>query len=119
MPSNKRGHKRPSGGTSLPRRLCRGRYVFELPTNGKRIMLKQRIFIILVASLFMVSVLAQENAHGKLDPKMAVEKVTGIGGLFFRAENPEALSRWYEDHTWTLCKRWGINEKPRRHDCLV
>jgi catechol 2,3-dioxygenase-like lactoylglutathione lyase family enzyme len=24
--------------------------------------------------------------------------VQGIGGLFFRAENPEALSIWYRDH---------------------
>lgn len=24
-------------------------------------------------------------------------KVTGIGGVFFRAENPEALSAWYRD----------------------
>jgi predicted enzyme related to lactoylglutathione lyase len=28
----------------------------------------------------------------------AMEKVTGIGGLFFRASDPEALSRWYERH---------------------
>jgi glyoxylase I family protein len=27
-----------------------------------------------------------------------MEKVTGIGGLFFRARNPEMLSRWYQEH---------------------
>ena len=27
-----------------------------------------------------------------------MEKVTGIGGLFFRAKNPGALSTWYETH---------------------
>jgi hypothetical protein len=27
-----------------------------------------------------------------------MEKVNGIGGLFFRAKDPEALSRWYRDH---------------------
>jgi glyoxylase I family protein len=27
-----------------------------------------------------------------------MEKVTGIGGLFFRARDPEALSRWYTSH---------------------
>jgi glyoxylase I family protein len=27
-----------------------------------------------------------------------VEKVTGIGGLFFRARDPQALGRWYEQH---------------------
>jgi catechol 2,3-dioxygenase-like lactoylglutathione lyase family enzyme len=25
-------------------------------------------------------------------------KVTGIGGVFFRAKNPEALARWYQQH---------------------
>jgi len=24
--------------------------------------------------------------------------VSGIGGLFFRAENPEALAAWYAEH---------------------
>ena len=28
----------------------------------------------------------------------AMEKVTGIGGLFFRAKDPRALAKWYADH---------------------
>ena len=27
-----------------------------------------------------------------------MERVTGIGGIFFRARNPEALVEWYRDH---------------------
>lgn len=27
-----------------------------------------------------------------------MERVTGIGGVFFRANDPEALGRWYADH---------------------
>jgi glyoxylase I family protein len=27
-----------------------------------------------------------------------MEHVTGIGGLFFRAKDPAALSRWYQEH---------------------
>ena len=27
-----------------------------------------------------------------------MKKVTGIGGVFFRAENPKALAAWYEKH---------------------
>lgn len=27
-----------------------------------------------------------------------MERVTGIGGVFFRARDPEALSRWYAEH---------------------
>jgi len=35
-----------------------------------------------------------------------MEKVTGIGGLFFRAKDPKALAKWYSDHL-------GINLVPR------
>lgn len=27
-----------------------------------------------------------------------MEKVTGIGGLFFRARDPKGLGKWYQDH---------------------
>ena len=27
-----------------------------------------------------------------------MERVTGIGGLFFRVRDPDALARWYADH---------------------
>lgn len=27
-----------------------------------------------------------------------MERVTGIGGVFFRAHDPESLQRWYADH---------------------
>ena len=27
-----------------------------------------------------------------------MERVTGIGGVFFRAKDPAALSQWYRDH---------------------
>ena len=27
-----------------------------------------------------------------------MERVTGIGGLFFRARDPDALARWYANH---------------------
>jgi predicted enzyme related to lactoylglutathione lyase len=27
-----------------------------------------------------------------------MERVTGIGGIFFKASDPESLSRWYSDH---------------------
>jgi glyoxylase I family protein len=38
-----------------------------------------------------------------------MEKVTGIGGLFFRARDPEKLSHWYRDHL-------GIDPKPADYD---
>jgi glyoxylase I family protein len=29
---------------------------------------------------------------------MLMEKVLGIGGFFWRSEDPKALGKWYEDH---------------------
>ncbi len=34
-----------------------------------------------------------------------MKKVLGFGGFFFRANNPEELTRWYQDHL-------GINPAP-------
>ena len=52
------------------------------------------------------SVRAQSSAAatiGSAQPEM--EKVTGIGGFFFRASDPKALAEWYERHL-------GINRTP-------
>jgi predicted enzyme related to lactoylglutathione lyase len=40
-----------------------------------------------------------------------MERVTGIGGLFFRARDPEALGRWYEEHL-------GVKLTPSSYDEL-
>ncbi|MDE3134949.1 MAG: VOC family protein [Acidobacteriota bacterium] len=40
------------------------------------------------------------------------EKVTGIGGLFFRAHDPGALGRWYQEHL-------GIPLTPTGNDAPV
>src|SRR5260221_443524 len=39
---------------------------------------------------------AAVNSGPAAGPPM--EKVTGIGGLFFRAHDPAALGRWYQQH---------------------
>ncbi len=38
-----------------------------------------------------------------------MEKVTGIGGLFFRARDPAALAAWYEEHL-------GVSRVPTDYD---
>lgn len=38
-----------------------------------------------------------------------MEKVTGIGGLFFRGEDTEALATWYEQHL-------GVSRVPTSYD---
>ena len=39
----------------------------------------------------------------------AIERVTGIGGFFFRAQDPKALARWYETHL-------GVTQTPTSYD---
>jgi predicted enzyme related to lactoylglutathione lyase len=34
--------------------------------------------------------------------------VTGIGGIFFRAKDPKAMSAWYADHLGVGAGEWGV-----------
>ena len=34
-------------------------------------------------------------------------KVTGIGGIFFKARDPGALKQWYADHLGMTLESWG------------
>jgi glyoxylase I family protein len=36
--------------------------------------------------------------HNTIAGEKEMEKVTGIGGFFFRAKDPKALALWYEQH---------------------
>lgn len=40
-----------------------------------------------------------------------MEKVLGIGGLFFRARDPGALAKWYAEHL-------GVDPVPTSYDQL-
>lgn len=34
-------------------------------------------------------------------------RVTGIGGVFFKAREPERLMQWYVDHVGVVLQEWG------------
>ena len=36
-----------------------------------------------------------------------MERIVGIGGIFFRARDPEALRRWYGEHLGIDVQEWG------------
>ena len=36
-----------------------------------------------------------------------MERVTGIGGVFFRSARPDALRRWYAEHLGVEVEDWG------------
>ncbi len=48
-----------------------------------------------------------------------MEKVSGIGGIFFRAENPAALSAWYRDHLGIAAVPSSEDEQPWRQEAGV
>jgi len=45
-----------------------------------------------------------------------MEKVTGIGGLFFQARDPEALCRWYRDHLGVALTPTSYDDAPSMQD---
>lgn len=36
-----------------------------------------------------------------------MKRVTGIGGIFFKAKDPKALSAWYKEHLGIDVQAWG------------
>ncbi|MFL5615293.1 MAG: VOC family protein [Gemmatimonadaceae bacterium] len=51
------------------------------------------------------SMLRAQAADATSSAQPAVEKVTGIGGFFFKAKDPKALAEWYE-------KNLGVSRTP-------
>ena len=49
-----------------------------------------------LAALLIFTTGSASAAEPPKEPNM--QKVLGIGGLFFRSENPERLAKWYETH---------------------
>lgn len=45
-----------------------------------------------------------------------MEKVTGIGGLFFRASDPKGLAKWYSDYLGIGVVPMSVNDQPWRQE---
>ena len=43
---------------------------------------------------------------------LPTERVTGIGGVFFRARDPKALAQWYQDHLGITGQVWNQEAGP-------
>ena len=44
------------------------------------------------------------------------ERITGIGGIFFRARDPERMSAWYRDHLGIKAEGGHADFVWREHD---
>ncbi len=42
-----------------------------------------------------------------MDEKIKKGVVTGLGGVFYRSQNPEALKKWYENNLGLPCDQYG------------
>lgn len=47
---------------------------------------------------------------------MQDKKVTGIGGIFFKCEDPEKIKEWYKTHLGFDTDQWGTNFEWRQSD---
>ncbi len=36
-----------------------------------------------------------------------MKRVTGLGGIFFKSKNPQALGAWYKEHLGIAVEEWG------------
>ena len=45
-----------------------------------------------------------------------MQKVLGIGGLFFRSENPDVLAKWYETHLGISLTPKSYGQEPWRQE---
>jgi glyoxylase I family protein len=71
---------------------------------------KNQSLLAAVATLLVVTLshaLAAEPPKGN-----DKQRVLGIGGLFFKAENPESLARWYETHLGISLTPTSYGQKP-------
>lgn len=47
-----------------------------------------------------------------------MKRVTGIGGVFFKAKDPEALRAWYQKHLGIDSQQWGASFDWKTEDNL-
>jgi predicted enzyme related to lactoylglutathione lyase len=64
-------------------------------------MQRREVLGVLTAATGSILVPGSFPAAAAPDPAttdLPIERVTGIGGIFFRAHDPKALAQWYQDH---------------------
>jgi glyoxylase I family protein len=62
-----------------------------------------------ISTAFLYACALVVFAESRLSAQAPAEKVTGIGGVFFRAADPKALADWYERHL-------GVTRTPTTYD---
>jgi len=67
----------------------------------------------LLSVLLVLLVVTPASAFAADPPNEGnMQKVLGIGGLFFRSENPKSLAKWYETHLGISLVPTGGGQEP-------
>lgn len=77
----------------------------------------KNLSIIIIIGVFMLSCNTSTTSNNKttsFEPNNqqtimndTIPKVTGIGGIFFKTENPEEIKKWYGDNLGLAIDPWG------------
>lgn len=71
-----------------------------------------RLFAVTTFLLFAFGCAFADQVSKEATKQVTKQKVLGIGGLFFRAENPQALAKWYEQHLGISLTPTSYQEEP-------
>jgi predicted enzyme related to lactoylglutathione lyase len=57
-----------------------------------------------------------EIVTNQTDKQADMKRVTGVGGIFFKSEDPVKIKQWYEKHLGLQTDQWGTNFEWRQAD---
>lgn len=69
--------------------------IAQLMTTRKRYTARHRL---IVAAIMMALMTIPITAQTMNQDKEPMKRVTGIGGVFFKCKDPQAMKQWYEKH---------------------
>ena len=65
--------------------------------------------------LFFLPIFLFSNENG-VDMNKEEPKVIGIGGIFFKSDNPEKIKKWYQENLGIITDQYGTMFKTRNID---
>lgn len=71
--------------------------------------MKQSLFIVLALGLSFMLGAVFSNSILTTTENTTMEKVTGVGGIFFKSKDPEKLKEWYSTHLGLQTDEYGTN----------
>ncbi len=77
--------------------------------------------------IFLVGALLAPSLRTSIEEESLKQKITGIGGVFFRSKNPAKLAAWYKQHLglpiedgWPGCQfHWREMKNPKKQGATV